>query len=196
MQEIRIKEFAGRLRDGIVHNLESRIVFFLGAGCSISSGIPSAGGLVRDWMKRIRAAKAMNDEAWAAYRDSEFPGVEDNPAQYYEKAYSTLFLAAQPGQQEIERLMDAGSPSFGYISLAQLMTHPDHGRQMNVVLTTNFDDLPAEALYLYTRARPRVIAHETLANYSRASEQRPLIVKLHGDAHLDPKSSGDGIRAL
>lgn len=196
MQQISIKEFAGRLRDSVTHNPETHVVFFLGAGCSISSGIPAAGGLVTEWLKRLRAAKGLDEAGWRAFQEQEFPEADKHPARHYEKAYRALFPSRQQGQQAIERLMDEGRPSFGYIILAQLMTQPEHGRQMNVVLTTNFDDLPAEALYLYTRARPRVIAHESLATYTRASVQRPLIVKLHGDAHLDPKSSGDDIRKL
>lgn len=196
MQHIKIKEFAGRVRDCIQQNSDTRLVFFLGAGCSISSGIPSAGGLVSGWIARLQKIKSLGESEWQTYLNQEFPRLQDNPAQHYEKAYQALFLSEQQGQQEIETLMDQGQPSFGYISLAQLMTQPEHGRQMNVVLTTNFDDLPAEALYLYTSARPRVIAHESLASYSRASEQRPLIVKLHGDAHLEPQSSGKGIRQL
>ena len=59
MQQISIKEFAGRLRDSVTHNPETHVVFFLGAGCSISSGIPAAGGLVTEWLKRLRAAKGL-----------------------------------------------------------------------------------------------------------------------------------------
>ena len=56
------------------------------------------------------------------------------------------------------------------------------GGRFSIVLTTNFDDLVADALYLFTAARPLVIHHESLANFIRPTRTRPLVVKLHGDA--------------
>jgi Tfp pilus assembly protein PilF len=59
----------------------------------------------------------------------------------------------------------------------------------NVVLTTNFDDLLADALYLYTDARPLIIHHESLAAYIRPTRTRPLLIKLHGDHRLSPRNT-------
>ena len=59
-----------------------------------------------------------------------------------------------------------------------------------MVLTSNFDDLVADALYLYTKKKPLVIAHDSLADFARETN-RPLVIKLHGDALLDPKSLAD-----
>jgi Tfp pilus assembly protein PilF len=83
-----------------------------------------------------------------------------------------------------------GEPAYGYATLAQLLSHKDYGRFCNTVLTTNFDDLIADALYLYgeRNARPLVVTHEALARYVRTNSPRPTVVKLHGDAHLDPKN--------
>jgi Tfp pilus assembly protein PilF len=83
-----------------------------------------------------------------------------------------------------------GEPAYGYATLAQILSHGDYGRYCNTVLTTNFDDLIADALYLYgeRHARPLVVTHEALARYVRTNSPRPTIVKLHGDAHLDPKN--------
>ena len=83
-----------------------------------------------------------------------------------------------------------GEPAYGYATLAQLFSHLEYGRYCNTVLTTNFDDLIADALYLYgeRHARPLVVTHEALARYVRTNSPRPTVVKLHGDAHLDPKN--------
>ena len=59
----------------------------------------------------------------------------------------------------------------------------------NVLLTTNFDDLVADALFLFTQTRPLVIPHETLAPYIRSTRTRPLIVKLPSDRRLSPYST-------
>jgi tetratricopeptide (TPR) repeat protein len=98
-----------------------------------------------------------------------------------------LFLHQEDRQREIERLCEGGFPSFGYAVLAGLMA-VDGGR-FSIVLTTNFDDLVADALYLFTAARPLVIHHESLANFIRPTRTRPLVVKLHGDHRLSPQNT-------
>ncbi len=52
VNEISAEEFVRRLKDQI--NQDSKLVFFLGAGCSISSGIPGAGDLVKSWLPRLK----------------------------------------------------------------------------------------------------------------------------------------------
>ena len=70
------------------------------------------------------------------------------------------------------------------------------GGRFNVVLTTNFDDLVGDALYLFSAARPLVIHHESLASYIRPTRTRPLVVKLHGDHRLSPQNTPFETKAL
>lgn len=98
-----------------------------------------------------------------------------------------LFLHQGDRQKEIERLCDNRYPSFAYGALAGLMAQ--EGGRFNVALTTNFDDLLADALYLFTEARPLVIHHDSLFNHIRPTRTRPLIVKLHGDHQLTPRNT-------
>ena len=95
-----------------------------------------------------------------------------------------LFLGGEERQREIERLCDGLFPGFGYAVLVSLIAL--EGGCFNVALTTNFDDLIPDALYLYTNARPLVIQHESLAQFIRPTRTRPLVVKLHGDQRLSP----------
>ena len=124
-------------------------------------------------------------DTWAR---EEIPGYgPENPALSYGDLIGLLFLTPEDRQREIENLCDGRTPSFGYAVLAQLVAM-ERGR-FNVVLTTNFDDLIADALYLYTDARPLVIHHESLAAFIRPTRTRPLIVKLHGDHRLSPRNT-------
>ena len=99
-------------------------------------------------------------------------------------------------QQEVERITSGRDPAVGYALFAMLATHEDYGPRSNVVLTTNFDDLVADSLYLLTRRKPLVVAHESLAAFARVSRQRPLVVKMHGDARLAPRNTIDETQAL
>ncbi|WP_287128784.1 SIR2 family protein [Candidatus Cyanaurora vandensis] len=187
LRRISVDEFARRLKDA-VEQQDKRFAFFLGAGCSISSGIPSAGGLVKDrWLPRLHSFRTplQKLESWIC---EEFPGYDsDKPSASYGQVIEKLFLHPEERQREFEQLCDSKFPGFGYAALASLIASKD-GR-FNIVLTTNFDDLVADALYLFTDARPLVIPHESLASFIRPTRTRPLVVKLHGDHRLTPMNT-------
>ena len=116
------------------------------------------------------------------------PGYKgSNPAASYGYLIDELFVTPDDRQREIQSLCDGPSPAFGYAVLAQLVARTN--ARFNIVLTTNFDDLVADALYLFTDSRPLVIQHESLAAFIRPTRIRPLIVKLHGDHRLAPRNT-------
>jgi hypothetical protein len=238
-------EFARRLRQ-LSEQPDNRYAFFLGAGCSIASGIPSAAELVRDhWLPQLRALRAPDRHDLAAWIQEQFPDYNPkNPALHYGQVVEKLFLHPGEAQREVERLCASPFPSFGYVALACLMalgareeispaaphtpstaSHPSHppaghgpnkkshpphrhppadtqspsntpGGAFNVVLTTNFDDLVQDALYLFTKTRPLVVGHEALAHFIRPTRTRPLVVKLHGDQRLAPRNTAEETRRL
>lgn len=181
-------EFARRLRADS-EMPDKRFAFFLGAGCSISSGIPGAGSLVKDhWLPRLQEFCAPDRKDMDVWITEEFPDYEPNsPAASYGLVLERLFLNAEDRQREIERLCDGKFPGFGYAVLATLIAK--YGGSFNIVITTNFDDLVSDALYLFTKTRPLVIGHESLASYIRPTRRRPLVVKIHGDARLSPQNT-------
>ena len=55
-----------------------------------------------------------------------------------------------------------------------------------MVFTTNFDDLINEACFLYSEGlRPVVAAHDSAVTSIRLTQERPKIIKLHGDFLYD-----------
>ncbi|MDO8531419.1 MAG: tetratricopeptide repeat protein [Dehalococcoidia bacterium] len=182
------EEFVRRIHDSIKRP-ERRYALFIGAGCSISSGIPDAGTLVKeDWLPRLRDLRAPERKDLESWAREQFPGSDlSRMALLYGAVMEKLFLNLEERQREVERLCEGKFPGFGYAVLANLIAM-DEGR-FNVVLTTNFDDLAPDALYLYTEARPLVIHHESLASYIRPARMRPLVVKLHGDHRLSPHNT-------
>jgi len=188
LREMTADEFVRRL-ELCGGERDKRFAFFLGAGCSRSSGIPLAGELVTErWLPRLRDLKAPHRADLAAWAREMIPSYDpQRPAASYGDLIDKLFLTPEDRQREIESLCDGQSPGFGYAVLAQLVAR--QGGQFNVVLTTNFDDMVADALYLYSDARPLVIHHESLAAYIRPTRTRPLVVKLHGDHRLSPRNT-------
>lgn len=188
LRRISIEEFARRLKV-TAGAADKRFAFFLGAGCSVSSGVPDAATLVKNnWLPRLRDLRAPSRrdlDTWASeVLENYDPQMVSS---VYGQVIDQLFFQPEERQREIESLCDGRFPGFGYAVLSGLVTL-DAGR-FNVVLTTNFDDLIADALYLFTTARPLVIHHESLASFIRPTRTRPLIVKLHGDHRLSPQNT-------
>lgn len=190
IKEMSAEEFIRRFKTLIEEHEDSKFIFFLGAGCSVSSGIPDARTLVKDWLPRLKKLKTGCTDNCDSWINGIYPDyTEDKASLYYGKVIEDLFLTPEERQREIERLTEGKDPGFGYAVLAQMMTFEDMGRHCNVVQTVNFDDLIADALYLYTQKKPLVISHESLAGFVKITRTRPLILKLHGDARLDPKNT-------
>jgi tetratricopeptide (TPR) repeat protein len=187
---ISIREFAGRFSNG-VRISQQPFTWFLGAGCSKSSRILDAGGLVEKWLKELFELQGQSGAGFDAWVSANFPLFDAKiPSLSYAQTFARRHPSPVERQREIEMICSRGEPAYGYATLAQLLSHKDYGRFCNTVLTTNFDDLIADALYLYgeRNARPLVVTHEALARYVRTNSPRPTVVKLHGDAHLDPKN--------
>jgi len=196
VRAIDVEEFLVRLRrllgrDGLV-------AFFLGAGASISSGIPGAATLTVRWVRELHRMESSGRrepfDRWCAAHCPEYDMA--NPARSYAAVMRRLFPTRAERQQEIERVVAGHDPGFAYATLAQLLTHDALGERCNVVLTTNFDDLVADALYVFTRSRPLVVSHEALVSYAAFGRRRPTILKLHGDAMLEPRNTADEVAEL
>ena len=85
--------------------------------------------------------------------------------------------------------MEGKTPSLGYSLLAEIIQRTRH----KVVVTTNFDNLVAEALAMHAHQSPLVIAHESLAGFVRPQLRRPLVAKIHRDLFFSPKNDTAGV---
>lgn len=84
LRKISADEFARRLKV-TTEQADKRFAFFLGAGCSVSSGIPAAGVLVKDdWLPRLRDLRAPQHKDLDVWAKAEFPDYdpENSAAEY------------------------------------------------------------------------------------------------------------------
>ncbi len=109
---IGLEEFVRRLRAET--NAEKHFALFLGAGCSVTSGIPSAGELVKGrWIPRLRdyQAPGRSDlDKWAAEVIQDYDPA--HPALSYGELIDRLFLTPEDRQREIEDLCEGRTPFF------------------------------------------------------------------------------------
>jgi Tfp pilus assembly protein PilF len=196
MKEMSAQEFVRRLKN-LLDGTDNRFIFFLGAGCSISSGIPAAGPLTKDWLIRLKKLQTGSEDNFEPWVKDLLPEYSDeNASLFYGKTIEKLFLTPDERQKEIERLTENKDPGFGYVILAQLLSQGTYGRCCNTILTTNFDDLVADGLYLYNNKKPLVIVHDSLVSFVKVTRTRPLVIKLHGDARLAPRNTESETTAL
>ncbi len=188
-------EFVKRIRDQ-ADEPDRHYVLWLGAGCSVSSGIPAASALVRkQWLPRLHKLRSGDSDldTWAS---EAFPGYDpENAGALYGAVMNALFRLPEDRQRETERLCSNQDPGFGYAVLAALMSRTDG--ILGTALTTNFDDMIADAMYVFGSQRPLVIQHDALASFARPGRvRRPLVIKVHGDHRLNPMHTASETAAL
>lgn len=181
----------------IVANADPReFSFFLGAGASFSSGVPLGSDMVREWR-----AMAYSDQKNAGLTTDDFATwLAAQPWAKREVAdaeYSTLFERLFPGPRErqryIEPKIERAFPGWGYLYLANLIRV---GR-INLVFTTNFDDLVNDALTRYMGYNAVVCSADSAVASINVSTSRAKILKLHGDyLFTSLKNTGDELARL
>ncbi len=101
MREMDAQEFVRMFKMILAEQSNSRFVFFLGAGCSLSSGIPTAGQIVKnDWLPKLKKIKTGSDtgvEEWAKneLKNEDITYDPNNPALSYGDIIEHLFLTPQ-----------------------------------------------------------------------------------------------------
>ena len=130
---------------------DRRFAFILGAGASVQSGIPMAGHLVDSWLRELHAREDHERRPLAQWATAGTLGIPGFAHARAVESYSQVFarrFAGRPdeGHAYLERILQGRDPSFGYSVLAQILANTRH----RVVITTNFDNLVADALAIYT----------------------------------------------
>src|SRR6185437_12491253 len=179
--------------------LDHKFAWVLGAGASYASGIPLGNQLVDRWINTMHVHedhKKMSIEKWATADQLGIPGFNYKDRESsYSKIYERCFREyPEEGYAFLESVMSGKDPSPGYSILAAALAQdpPRH----NVVVTTNFDNLVADALSIYTDTFPFVVGHESLTSFVRVAMRRPLICKIHRDLLLGPQNDSHSLRRL
>ncbi|MBO0494395.1 tetratricopeptide repeat protein [Pseudomonas sp. Marseille-Q1929] len=174
---------------------DRQFAFILGAGASFTSGIPTGQHLAQRWLKDLHLRECGDNRSLNEWITS--CGVDDltweTAAENYPKIFERRFDGdREAGYAELEAAMEGKSPSLGYSLLAEIIQHTRH----KVVVTTNFDNLVADALAMHAHQSPLVVAHESLAGFVRPQLRRPLVAKIHRDLYLHPINDAVGVSTM
>ena len=176
------RQLVRMLKDASGESKGMKFCFLIGAGASMSSGIPSGADLARKWIQEIEEDCGKDD--FAKWKNKV--GIsEDNVGEFYPQIYEKRFgHIPESGYDCIRHYMEGKEPSLGYLILANIMVREKH----NVVITTNFDNLLEDAIRTYTKEKPFIAGHEALAGYVPKRSDRPIILKVHRDLFFHPFS--------
>jgi tetratricopeptide (TPR) repeat protein len=171
--------------------------FILGAGVSRSSGIRTGAQMAEVWLREVYEAENFDGLSLEEWATAERLGIKDfqlqNLANFYPQLYRRRYgNHEQAGYAFLESQMEGKEPSYGYSVLSYLLSETPH----RVVVTTNFDNLVADALSIHSSRFPLVIGHDALAQYAAVELRRPLVAKIHGALGFSPKSQPDEISNL
>lgn len=174
------------------------VAWFLGAGASAASGIPTGYDMIQDFKAQIfcrqnnlsRREIDTGDPVWVTRIDEFFRRTTILPPAGHPSEYAAAFEAVYPQprhrRQYIADKIAKGTLCYGHRVLGSLLA----ARKADCVFTTNFDPLIEESVtsanaLLPTDAQVRPTVADIDAN-ERAirclnESDWPLIAKLHGD---------------
>lgn len=174
------------------------VAWFLGAGASAASGIPTGYAMIRDFKAQIFCRENnlskreidTGDQVWIDRIDDFFRRTSllppDGDPTEYAAAFEAVYPQPRHRRQYIDDAISKGTPSFGHRVLGSLIA----ARKVDCVFTTNFDPLVEESalsantlLPTADQARPMVAAIDSGERAMRCLNESdwPLVAKLHGD---------------
>lgn len=165
--------------------------FILGAGASKTSGIPTGEELAKQWHGEI-LEQCSKEEIKELKKRLGVRSTKPSSRAYFDLYAMRFFPDYQNGSAFLERTLERAQPRLGYYPLAALLANTRN----NLVITTNFDSLVEDALFIYTDKRPIVISHELLAQYINFNTSRPIIAKLHRGLFFDPLNRAEQVNGL
>lgn len=177
---------------GINRNVQHAM--FLGAGASISSGVPSAGNCVWEWKRTIFLTN--NPGLESRFRELSLPSVKERIQAWLDAQrkyppcgapdeYGFYISACYPRQQDrrafFEKYLAGAQPYIGY----QLLALMSRAGIISSVWSTNFDNFPARAANAAAITTIEV-AIDSQARVTRLPKPGELLcVALHGDYRYD-----------
>lgn len=199
--EIRVAA-PGRLRSLLLDGTDP--VVLLGAGASITSGVPAAATMVDKaarwaWCKE----NGRHTEDFTIRRSDYWPWLtalpwfrsDVEPAELYPVVIDNLLGIKRDRREFFERMINPGvDPSRGYVALTQIL----HQGWMSTVLTTNFDRCIERAHIQHNRPH-RLVSIATPADYVmfNSAPQDPQLIFLHGSVqHYTDKNLTAEVRSL
>ena len=173
----------------------ARITFLIGAGCSVSAGIPAVTAIAQDEVKRLARkltsktqadpAKALLQAAKHGYLTGHREIAENSPDQLdWGAIYDTLFAEVHTAPSDVARVFKSiikeAKPKVNWAHLA--LGELARLNWISTTITTNFDLLALEG---YARAGVIPVVSDGLESLDRIDPlpDQPQILQINGSVH-------------
>lgn len=127
------------------------------------------------WLSEIKQrdpdARSLHVKEWATNSTLQIDGFEyQHRAEFYPQVYHRRFRDdLEEGYAYLEDVMKDAEPSLGYSMLAQILANTRH----KITITTNFDNLVADSVLIFTDTFAQICGHESLTGFIRVQPRRP-----------------------
>lgn len=206
--EIADKIHMARRTDGL-----GEVIFFIGAGCSVSAGIPSAEGVAKEMTLRAArnlcrpfdgtdpvaaygalVAKRKLDDCGGICADASGTMPPIDWYRVYDRMFATHFSGRDETRELFHNLIEQaqGAINWAHLCLGELAAE----KLVSTVLTTNFDQL---VLWGMVRAGLIPVVCDDIDALNRISPRprHPQLVELHGSRHTYAlRNRPDDVEAL
>ena len=131
-----------------------QLMWFLGAGASVSAGLPTAMNMVWEFKRELYVSQQkvsrktladLSNPTVQAKLQTHIDSLQNMPEFGSADEYAALFEKVYPSEADRSTYINAtiagGKPSYGHLALATLM----RAALVRIVWTTNFDPLLADA---------------------------------------------------
>ena len=171
---------------------DEKYCFILGAGASITSGIPGGASLAYRWLDEIRQSTddypaeikrrinvLNNGYDYSRFLNEDYELNFDERLDDYNAINELRFCDNREEEKEqLFELMNEAVPYWGYRYLADVVTKSPN----DIIISTNFDELAEDAIWRTTDVKPFVIMDERIAEFATVTyTHRPKILKVHRD---------------
>ena len=171
-----------------------QLMWFLGAGASVSAGLPTAMNMVWEFKRELYVSQQkvsrktladLSNPTVQAKLQTHLDSLQNMPEFGSADEYAALFEKVYPSEADRSTYINAtiagGKPSYGHLALATLM----RAALVRIVWTTNFDPLLADACAKVFETTGSLTAvdldNSHLAVEVLNNERWPVEIKLHGD---------------
>lgn len=189
VKKISLKAFTHAFGEAEKYN--RRFCFILGSGASREAGILTGVEMAKVWVNELKD-KYEEEEQNELMKKLEIESIEPTSENYFDIYDLRFYPDYQEGYAYFERELERGVPSLGHHALAKILA----GKMHNLVITTNFDSLIEDALFIYTNKHPLVVGHESLTEFINLNIDRPIVAKIHRSLYFHPfnrKQETDGL---
>lgn len=170
------------------------IMWFLGAGASAASKIPTAYHMTWEFKRAlfcsanrvpVSSCGDLSDEFVRNRIQSYCNSLADAPEKNSDAEYSYYFAKAYPNEEDrrqyIDKLVANGEPSFGHLALSALVRI----NAVQMLWTTNFDRMVEDSIVRLcgtsSKLNVATLGSHVSARLAMAEARFPLYTKLHGD---------------